>query len=77
MTKTLIDNAERCYKLLEDDAGDRWLYVLCGTVGEYIAKIRLNPEEVQLYRDRGTEYLDDLAYDINHNPDKYKSRRAQ
>ena len=74
MSKTIIDNQEKGYELIQNDDGRLTLCVLCGGIGMYIAKIRLNTEETTLFNERGIDYLEDLAYDISHDSEKYEPR---
>jgi hypothetical protein len=74
MSKVLLENETKGYKLWENDAGNLCIEVLCGGIGMYIAKIILSQEEVELFRERGEDYIQDLAYDIATDSHKYESR---
>jgi hypothetical protein len=64
---------EETYSLYEDEKGELWIEVLCGSIGLYEVLVKLLPDEVNLYRKRSS-FLDDLAFQISKDPDKYKNR---
>ena len=64
---------EETYSLYEDEKGELWIEVLCGSIGLYEVLVKLLPDEVNLYRKRSS-FLDDLAFQISKDPEKYKNR---
>jgi hypothetical protein len=65
---------EHEYDLFEEPNGSLVLSVLCGTVGLYEARVRLNEEEMSRYRAEGVAFLDDLASRIRKEESIFKSR---
>lgn len=61
------------YSLYEDDNGELFIEVVCGSIGLYEVKIKLLQDEVIKYNS-DHKYLDGLAYLISQHPDKYKTR---
>lgn len=64
---------EETYSLYEDEKGELWIEVLCGSIGLYEVLVKLLPDEVNLYRKRSS-FLEDLAFQISKDPEKYKNR---
>jgi hypothetical protein len=61
------------YSLYEDEKGDLWIEVVCGSIGLYEVTVKLLPDEVEKYRaDPG--FLEDLSYMIARDPEKYQKR---
>jgi len=60
---------EETYTLYEDEKGQKWIEVLCGSIGLYEVLVKLLPEEVEGFR------KSDLAFQISKNPEKYKNRK--
>ena len=67
-------NREGEYDLFEESDGSLVISVVCGTIGLYEARVRLNDEETRRYQEEGEAYLDDLATRIRKEESKYKSR---
>ncbi|WP_062018541.1 hypothetical protein [Aureimonas sp. AU4] len=62
--------------LLEED-GRFYLDVLCShSAVDYLFLLRLSDDEVALWRDRGTAYLDDLAYRIHYSSPGVQGSRS-
>ncbi len=59
------------YILYKNDDNEYTLSVLCGTVGLYDVKVKLNDEQVNDYLEKGEEYLDLFAQKIRSNPLEY------
>jgi len=62
--------------LLEENG---WLYldVLCShSAVDYMFFLRLDEKEVELWRERGPAYLDDLAYRIHYSAPGVQSSRS-
>ena len=66
-------NKERDYDLFEESDGTFVISVLCGTIGLYQARVRLNDEETRRYQEEGQNFLDDLATRIR-KESKYQPR---
>jgi hypothetical protein len=62
------------YDLFEEANGSLLISVLCGTIGLYEARVRLNAEEVDRYQREGVEFLDDFVARIRKEESKFKSR---
>ena len=65
---------EETYTLYEDEKGQKWIEVLCGSIGLYEVLVKLLPEEVEGFR-KSKSFLNDLAFQISKNPEKYKNRK--
>ena len=61
-------------EFVRDGQGDHFLIVLCGGVAMYDCRVRLTPEELALIRDFGDYYIQKLAADISHEPDRFRDR---
>ncbi len=72
--KTVYSSQQHEYDLLEEPNGSLVIVVLCGTIGIYEARVRLNEEEVRRYQAEGTEFLDDLATRIRKEESRFKAR---
>ena len=66
-------NKEREYDLFEESDGTLVISLVCGTIGLYQARVRLNDEETRRYEEEGQDFLDDLAIRIS-KESKYKRR---
>jgi hypothetical protein len=64
---------EETYSLYEDEKGELWIEVLCGSIGLYEVLVKLLPDEINLYRKRSS-FLDDMAFQISKDPEKFKNR---
>src|ERR1041384_2579187 len=77
----VVDEENYRWLLLTED-GQLYLDAMCShSAVDYLFLLRMNEEEVALFRDRGRSYLDDLAYRIHYsapgvigNKSPYKSR---
>jgi hypothetical protein len=74
MDTVLVENDAQGYALFENDDGHLRLEVLCGGIGMYVAKIILSDEEIRVFRERGSEFVEKLAYDVSTDSAKYKPR---
>jgi len=61
------------YSLYEDEKGDLWIEVVCGSIGLYEVRVKLLPEEVEKYK-ADPEFLEELASLIARNPEEYEKR---
>ncbi|MDI9866837.1 hypothetical protein [Flectobacillus longus] len=61
------------YKFIERNT-QYFLFVMCGGVAVFEINIQLNDEETLLYKNLGTEYIDQLAKKIQYSPSLYSSR---
>jgi len=61
------------YKFGKEDE-DYFLEVVCGSVGIYEIKIQLNDEEIDNYKEKGKEYIENLVSDIQHDNTLWLSR---
>lgn len=57
-----------------EDNGSLLISVVCGTVALFDRNIRLSEVEKKYYEQNGIAYLDKLASDISHSPEKYQDR---
>jgi hypothetical protein len=71
--KEIIRSQDKMYILFEDDAG-YILSAMCGGIGMYEVKVRLNSDEAASYRTEGEGYVEALAYDLGREPNKYRCR---
>ncbi|MBB3951843.1 hypothetical protein [Aureimonas jatrophae] len=72
----VLDDEHYGWVLLEEDGGF-YLDVLCShSAVDYLFLLRLTDEEVALWRDRGTAYLDDLAYRIHYSAPGVQASRS-
>jgi hypothetical protein len=64
---------EQDYSFYEDDKGDLWIQVVCGSIGLYEVMVKLLPEEVEQYKsDPG--FLKYFSHIIARDPEKYEKR---
>ncbi len=72
----VVDDEHYGWVLLEED-GRFYLDVLCSlSAVDYLFLLRLSDEEVALWRNRGTAYLDDLAYRIHYSAPGVQGSRS-
>lgn len=62
--KQLEINDAHMYRLEEDSGGSLYLSVVCGGIGMYEVRLKLNDAEVARYKEGGSDYLRNLAYDV-------------
>ena len=56
---------------------DRYqLQVVCGRAAVYELSFELNAKEVKAYEKRGTDYLEELAWEVQATPDKFEERKG-
>ena len=67
-------NQQQQYDLFQESNGSLVISVLCGSIGLYEARIRLNDEEVSRYETEGVAFLDDLAARIRKEESSFKPR---
>ncbi len=72
--KDIFSDEYESYRLFENEFGDLFFGVLCGGVGMFEAKIKLNKGEVEKYQSIGQKYLKELADDVRYNTSEYNSR---
>ena len=51
-----------------------YLFVMCGSVAVFEINIELNQDEIQLYKNLGNVYIDELAKKIQFSPSSYAER---
>ncbi len=61
------------YSLEHDDSGFV-LSILCGSLAMYEVKIKLTEEEIDTYEKQGKKFLDLLANEISHSPNRFRER---
>lgn len=61
--------------MIENDAGGLEIEVLCGGIGMFTVKVALNQDEASLFRENGKEFIEDRAYRIAKDPERYEQRR--
>jgi hypothetical protein len=57
-----------------NEHGEHFLTVLCGGIALYECRVKLTPEELAFIRDFGGHYIQKIAADISHDPQKFKDR---
>jgi hypothetical protein len=72
--KARYSSEQHEFDLFEEPNGSLVISVLCGTVGLYEVRVRLNEDEIGRYQAEGVESLDDLATRIRKDESKFKSR---
>ncbi len=60
--------------MLYEEGNDRFLSVLCGTVGIYELHIQLEAIEIESYQRLGLRYIDQLAQAVTGNPTVFLAR---
>lgn len=65
------------FDLVEDDAGDLILTVVCGTVGIFEVSFPLDPAERQGWRESGIAFVRGLAGRVVADPTPYLARSRQ
>jgi hypothetical protein len=58
----------------DDDTGAHFLSVRCGGTAMVERRVRLTPEELSLVARDELAYLEKLAADISHEPERFKDR---
>ncbi len=72
----VLDDANYGWILLEEN-GCFYLDALCShSAVDYMFLLRLDQEEVELWRERGTSYLDDLAHRIHYSAPGVQGSRS-
>jgi hypothetical protein len=78
MTKSKIEiNPDQMYILFKEE--DTYtLRVTCGGIGMFNVELELNSQEVDLYKDQGQRYLNELSLAVSKGYDQepWKSRLA-
>lgn len=64
----------RMYALTVDKEGQYYLEVVCGGFAMENMILPLNAEEMEKYNSRGKLFLDDLAWDVCKNKNKFTGR---
>ncbi len=59
------------YRLFKNSSDEYVLSVLCGTIGLYEVEVKLSPQQIQDYEDKGEKVIDELAQEIRNNPANY------
>ncbi|MEM1243285.1 MAG: hypothetical protein AAGG80_00525 [Pseudomonadota bacterium] len=72
--REIFVDSKNMYCLLEDNNGNLLIEVVCGTIGLYEVKFKLNDKELESYKRLGKQSLDDLAYDVAKNTEIYLPR---
>lgn len=72
--KTILVNEKHEYDLLQDESGSLIISVLCGSIGLYDVRIRLNDEELAQYEDEGETFLTRFATTIRKEESSFKGR---
>ncbi len=72
--KEVLRNDNKMYILFEDSDGSHVLSVMCGGIGMYEVKIRLEEADALRYTNEGEAYIEELAYDVARNSSKYSHR---
>jgi hypothetical protein len=75
--KRIFSNADLEYDFFQETDGSFLISVLCGSIGLYDAKIRLNADEARDYQEEGSAFLDRFALSIRKEESKYQSRFVQ
>jgi len=61
------------YALLEGEGDERFIDVLCGTIGMFARRVRLRPDEYQRAVE-DEEYARELTLSIRREPSKFEGR---
>lgn len=72
--KVIFTDQKNRYQLCQDEIGNLYISVVCGGIGLYEIKFKLNEEEVEYYRKFGKKSLDDLSYNVAKNTEFYLER---
>lgn len=72
--KEVLSSEHLMYTLYETAEGRLLLDVVCGGVGWYTAKLLLNEEEAQAFKDEGQFAVDRLALKVCREPSAYSDR---
>jgi hypothetical protein len=62
------------YTLYKDDNGQWIIDVLCGGVGMYLRRLKLNSEEIGMIEEWGDYYVEKIALEIAKQPERFKER---
>ena len=62
---------------LYDNQNTMLLKVLCGTVAAYNITIELNPLEIEYYKNRGEDFINELARKTQSTPSLYTHRNMR
>jgi len=73
--KTLIVDKKRMYALAEDSDGALFFEVVVGGIAMEAVEFRLNEEETRRYQLSGTEYLNELAYDVCKDASRFQNQK--
>jgi|JI9StandDraft_2_1071091.scaffolds.fasta_scaffold68060_2 hypothetical protein len=57
-----------------EDEDEKYLEVVCGTVGLYTVIIKLNETEIEQYFSKGILFIEGLTKSIQSKPDSFKDR---
>lgn len=57
-----------------EEEGEKYLEIVCGTVGLYTVIIKLNDTEIEEYLSKGISFIKGLTANIQSKPDSYKTR---
>jgi len=57
-----------------EEGDEKYLEIVCGTVGLYTVIIKLNDREMEEYLLQGISFIEGLTASIQSNPDLYKTR---
>ena len=62
------------YTLYQDHHGQWIIEVLCGGIGMYLRRLKLNSEEIKTIEEWGEYYVEKIALDIAKHPARFKER---
>ena len=72
----VLDDEHYRWFLLEED-GQLYLDSMCShSAVDYLFLLKMNEEEVSLFREKGRSYLDDLAYRIHYSAPGTRGSRS-
>lgn len=74
MERDLIVDAEKMYRLFENESGELSFGVLCGGIAMYEVIFSLSGEEVERYRIDGKDFLDVLSLQVARHPKEFEGR---
>ena len=74
MDRKIIFDRTWDFMLMQDEAGNYFFEVVCGTVGIYTIEFKLNKQEIDQWEKEGEIFLQHLSYKVRDNHDVYYKR---
>jgi hypothetical protein len=70
----ISDKRTDSYTLYKDHHGEWIIEMLCGGIGMYVRRLKLNSEEIGMIEEWGDYYVEKIALDLAKEPSRFVER---